>query len=537
MDVHADAEERAATEHPKAGSGHGIGPSPLLHLLGLAETPFPVVPDATHFFQTERMAHTLSEILDAVCQRKGFIAVTGDVGLGKSTLSRALMRIFKEQSIRVSLVLNSFLQGIDLLRAITTDFGLESGEHDSMSTLMESLNGYLLQEFKAGYNCVIMIDDTQNLSLESLEMIRQISNLETETDKLVQIILIGQTEFETTLYLPNMRQLHSRLALHKRLSPLNYDELVRFVLYKLDQAGNSGQVVVTRGALRVLFKETHGNPRQIGRLMDRCLYALVAYRTQRIDRGIMRRAAGELNAELLPTRGRRSWNGWQSVFRVQWLILVCLILLIGLTLTRPDHLASVVTTMKSLMDGELKESATDKSQQEIEISRNGRPAAGEQRLSSRRSEIRQFLAAYGLEHHSNTFERALGNNDFTVLQQKVKEDGGWRLLRFRESVEGMKGRSPVLLLESKKGSHHFLFWKPRYPPQEVHLLTDRAALLPLIEDLKRAGFDPGPEQRWGNTGVLRAIARYQSSLGRAPSGVIDEYTYYTLHHDQDRSER
>ena len=242
--------------------------------LGFQSNPFPMAPNGCFYFLTKAMEAHLTEILHCIDSRKGFILVSGEVGIGKTTLSRRLLRELESQPVDTALVFNTFLQSADLIAAINRDFGVDVD--GGMAAQLAALNTFLIKQYAKGRNSLILIDDAQNLSIESLELIRQISNLETEREKLVQILLIAQPEILLTLARPEIRQLNSRLALRVAMQPWSREEVGRYVQFCQARAGNSERVRLSAGALGILHRSTRGYPRQVNMTMDRCLYAAAA---------------------------------------------------------------------------------------------------------------------------------------------------------------------------------------------------------------------------------------------------------------------
>lgn len=278
-----------------------------LQRLGLQHHPFPVTPDEEGIFFSPRLAAQFAELRHFIEQRRGFMLVTGDVGVGKSTLSRLLLSVLDEEGTRTALVFNTFLQGLDLLRAITRDFGLQV-EGEGLEAQLRTLNDWLLEQKAAGRNVVLILDDAQGLDVSSLELLRQLSNLEASRQKLLQIVLVAQPEIEATLGRHDLRQLASRIALRLELRPLSLQECDHYLHHRLQQAGNAEAFRIDRSALRLLQRMTGGYIRRIHLLVDRCMYGLIDRQPARIDRSLMWRAGRELG--LVPARrgfGRGSW--------------------------------------------------------------------------------------------------------------------------------------------------------------------------------------------------------------------------------------
>lgn len=281
-----------------------------LQTLGLRVNPFPVTPDEEGIFFSPRLAAQFAELRHFIDQRRGFMLVTGDVGVGKSTLSRLLLSVLDEEGTRTALVFNTFLQGLDLLRAITRDFGLQV-EGEGLEAQLRTLNDWLLEQKAQGRNVVLILDDAQGLDVSSLELLRQLSNLEASRQKLLQIVLVAQPEIEATLGRHDLRQLASRIALRLELKPLSLQECDQYLHHRLKQAGNAEAFRIDPAALRLLQRMTGGYIRRIHLLVDRCMYGLIDRQPARIDRKLMLRAGQELG--LAPSSsGSRRWL-WLSV--------------------------------------------------------------------------------------------------------------------------------------------------------------------------------------------------------------------------------
>jgi type II secretory pathway predicted ATPase ExeA len=272
-----------------------------LATLGLVRNPFPYTPDAGSYFLTAHLEEQFVELAHCIESRKGFCLLTAEVGMGKSTLVRRLMAELQSKNVVSALVFNTFLQGQELLAAILQDFGLESA--GTMSADIAALNQFLLDHHREGKTCLLIIDDAQNLSASSLELIRLLCNLETDQEKLLQILLAGQPELEEMLSQHSMRQLRSRVAKHSRLHGLNSTEIADYVKFRFDSAGNNGTLVLQADACQLLWKETQGVPRQIHVILDRCLYGLAAKNGNVIDLPLMRKAIEDSRVDLGPTTG------------------------------------------------------------------------------------------------------------------------------------------------------------------------------------------------------------------------------------------
>ena len=268
-----------------------------LRILGLARNPFPYTPDAGCYFLTPDLREQMVELAHCVLARKGFLLLTAEVGMGKSTLVRRLMMDLVPQNVVSALVFNTFLQGPELLSAVLQDFGLTSS--GSLSADISELNSFLLRHHQEGKTCLLIIDDAQNLSDASLELIRLLCNLETDQEKLLQILLAGQPELEDKLAQHNLRQLRSRVVKHSRLRTLDATEVADYVTYRFASAGQQVPIVLRADACRLLSVKTKGVPRQIHMVMDRCLYELVATGKNAIDLASMKSAISDIDREFV----------------------------------------------------------------------------------------------------------------------------------------------------------------------------------------------------------------------------------------------
>lgn len=272
------------------GTITGIGTH--LSALGLGRIPFPSTPDASCYFATRTLREELGETAHCIMARKGFVLVTGEIGLGKSTFVRRLTNSVIEDGCVVAYILNTFLRGEDLLRAINSDFGIDPGTN--FADDVNRLNAFLVAQHDAGRTALIIVDDAQNLCLESLELMRMLSNFETSQEKLIQILLCGQPELVDKLADPSIRQLASRIVKHVEMEPLSLADASSYVDFRLSSAANDeGKIEVTAEALRVLHRLSGGNPRRMHLILDRCLYGLVALRSRSVSPDLVRRAAAE----------------------------------------------------------------------------------------------------------------------------------------------------------------------------------------------------------------------------------------------------
>ena len=260
---------------------------------GLREKPFSLSPDPRFLFLSDSHREALAHLLYGIEQGEGFIAITGEVGTGKTTLCRTLLQRLEPGS-EVAFLFNPQLSGLELLQAIDAEFGLET-EGKSRRELMDQLNRFLLTKRQEGRRVLLLIDEAQNLEREALEQVRLLSNLETDTTKLIQIILLAQPELDALLEQPDLRQLRQRIAVRWRLGPLSQAETHDYVRHRLRVAAGSTREIFSALALREIHRASGGIPRVINRICDRALLAGFAAGAAEIGLGTVAEAQRELD--------------------------------------------------------------------------------------------------------------------------------------------------------------------------------------------------------------------------------------------------
>ncbi|MCE5229797.1 AAA family ATPase [bacterium] len=267
-----------------------------LQFYGFKEAPFNLTPDSKFLFLSHRHQEALAALLFGVQERKGFICLTGEIGCGKTTLCRALLNQLDPEQVRVCVVLNSYLTDLELLKTINEGYGL-AAESDSKKTLLDTLNNFLIDEFKQGHNVVLIIDEAQNLRPETLEQIRMISNLETETAKLIQIVMVGQPELRRTLGLPELEQLNQRITVRYHITTLEPDEIAEYIRHRVAIAEPQVQVAFSEQASKLIAHYSRGVPRRINVICDRCLLIGYVQGTFNIDDKIVEQAISEIRGQ------------------------------------------------------------------------------------------------------------------------------------------------------------------------------------------------------------------------------------------------
>ncbi|MBF0522917.1 MAG: AAA family ATPase [Candidatus Omnitrophica bacterium] len=259
---------------------------------GFKEPPFNLTPNPHFFFESSQHTEALNTLLYAINQRKGFVVLTGDIGSGKTTVCRKLINKLSIRT-RTALITNTHISGKDLLMSILDDLEIDYTP-GSKAKLLFHINNYLIEQLKNDYNVVLIIDEAQNLTPSVLEEVRMLSNLETENEKLIQIVFIGQPELKKKLALSRLEQLRQRIAVYYDLSPLNREETINYIRHRLNVArGDEAQEIFTPEAFELIYEFSKGVPRLINQICDSALLSGYIYESDQIAGKIMCEAIGE----------------------------------------------------------------------------------------------------------------------------------------------------------------------------------------------------------------------------------------------------
>jgi general secretion pathway protein A len=265
----------------------------------LKENPFSVTADPDFFFSSKCHREALSHLIYGIEQRKGIILITGDVGTGKTTLCRKLLKQ-AHKNTKFAFILNPSFSEVELLQMINRDLGISYKEPNKLS-LVYALNKFLIKESNKGNNVVLIVDESQDLGVSQLEQIRLLSNLETEKEKLLQIILVGQTELYEKLQSPELSQIRQRIAVYFHLRPLDKEDIKDYIYHRLLIAMRNPaavqSVIFTDAAVESIYRYTHGSPRTINMLCDRALLAGFVEETNSIDENIIEKCVREMYSE------------------------------------------------------------------------------------------------------------------------------------------------------------------------------------------------------------------------------------------------
>src|SRR5436305_12948162 len=237
---------------------------------GLRANPFNVNPDPRYLFLTRHTEEALACLTYGIQSRKGFVLLTGEVGTGKTTLINKLLEWLRLQQVATAFIFNSRLNVPQFLDYMMADFGIPC-ESKAKSQILLRLFNWLLDRYRAGETVVLIVDEAQNLSDEVLEEIRMMTNLETFTEKLLQIVLVGQPELEQKLKQPQLRQLRQRLTLRAKTHPLSLEETKAYIQQRLRIAGSNGQQIFDPDALLAVHRYSSGIPRVVNLVCEHCL--------------------------------------------------------------------------------------------------------------------------------------------------------------------------------------------------------------------------------------------------------------------------
>jgi general secretion pathway protein A len=260
---------------------------------GISKTPFQITPDPQFLYLSPSHKEALGSIIYGIEQRKGFVVVLGEVGLGKTTVLRSYLDRRDRQWMTLVYVFNPNLSFHALLETILKALGIDDALQ-SAHGMVDRLHHRLVEEYQNGRNVVLVVDEAQNMPVETLEQLRVLSNLETATDKLLQIVLVGQPEFAATLGRHELRQLRQRIAVRCTLSPLSERDSEAYIEYRLNRVGATSASVFTRKALRQIVQHARGVPRTLNIVCDNVLVTGLGYRRKPVTGDVVQEVIRDL---------------------------------------------------------------------------------------------------------------------------------------------------------------------------------------------------------------------------------------------------
>lgn len=260
----------------------------------LTQKPFAIAANPSFLYFSQRHREALAYLNYGIKERVGFIEITGEVGTGKTTVCRALLNQLDDKT-KTAFIFNSNLTELQLMQAIVEDLGIKT-EKKNRSALFSELNQFLIEQLALNNNVVLIIDEAQNLSLQLLEQIRMLSNLEAENEKLLQIVLVGQPELREKLKSPSLRQLRQRIAVRYHIQALGQEEISLYIAHRLRMAGadNGSSPVFDEKALKEIYHYTGGIPRLINIVCDKALLLGYVLEKRLIDSEVIKRSVTEI---------------------------------------------------------------------------------------------------------------------------------------------------------------------------------------------------------------------------------------------------
>jgi general secretion pathway protein A len=293
---------------------------------GLKENPFTLSPDPRYLYLSPQHREALNCLIYGIHEKKGFMVITGGIGTGKTTLCRSLLAGL-DNSVATALIFNPALSDLDLLKTINQEFGIRMGRgRGTKKRYLDALNTFLMQNFAAGGNAVLLIDEAQNLPHGVMEQIRMLSNLETVQEKLIQIILLGQPELLRLLALPSLRQLNERITVRYDLKPLAREDVQHYVEHRITTAGGA-DVIFDPGGCGRIYRASRGIPRRINAICDRALLVAYGKDLRTVDRRIVRTAIRDIGPGYLTDTGPGGTR--RIVIRIMAAVLMAAVLLLA----------------------------------------------------------------------------------------------------------------------------------------------------------------------------------------------------------------
>ena len=277
-----------------------------LAFYGLRKEPFHITPDPEFLYLSPSHKEAYAAVVYGVKQRKGFVTLTGEVGTGKTTVLRSYLKKLDREEARPIYLFNPDLTFRELLCMLLHEMGMES-EGRSEAWMLQWFHWALIQEFQANRNVVVIIDEAQNMPVETLEKLRMLTNIETAKEKLLQIVLVGQPELQEKLNLHSLRQLKQRVAMSARIRSLTKAEAKAYMRHRITQAMGSTERLFDAAACRALVRHGKGNPRQINILCDNALVTGFGYQQRPVTAKIVNDVAAEMRGGKWRRYGR--WLG------------------------------------------------------------------------------------------------------------------------------------------------------------------------------------------------------------------------------------
>ncbi|MGA3114466.1 MAG: AAA family ATPase [Syntrophobacteraceae bacterium] len=311
------------------------------------KNPFHITPDPDFLFLSPSHQDAFTSIFYGIQQRKGFVAVTGEVGVGKTTILMSYLEGTDPKRIRTAYIFNPALSFHELLKQIVSELGIPAVDKD-LPELVDSIFRYVIDEYKNDHNVLLIIDEAQNMPVETLERLLMLSNRETSQEKLLQIIIVGQLELENKLNLPELKELKDRIAVRCRIDTLRPAESLAYIEHRLMKASLFRNPVFTKKALKLIVKESNGIPRIINILCDNALITAFGYQLNPVDAKIIQEVIKDF-------RGGQPgvFSRWRFVLVQTLVVFSGLFVLASMALLTPKEIAPVRSEILSAKVPEL----------------------------------------------------------------------------------------------------------------------------------------------------------------------------------------
>jgi general secretion pathway protein A len=513
---------------------------------GFREKPFTITPNPRFIFISKNHREAFAHLLYGIDNHAGFVELTGEVGTGKTTVLRTLLSQLDDDSHRIALIFNPVLSPVELLRGINREFGLP-WEGLDRAELLDTLNRYLLAENRKGHTVALVIDEAQNLDPPALEQIRLISNLETETDKLIQIILAGQPELDMLLRKPELRQLGQRITVRYSLSSMDYEDTRAYIEHRIEVAGGRGATIFKPGAIKRIYRATSGVPRLINIVCDRALLIAYTDEHQTVSDRIAARAIAELRGKgrRIPFLSRYQWATAAGVGLLAIAVAAGILAMPKEPVKQPPPAPQATTRPNLIDDLQREQSAISEMNSAVQAFNALAPlwkvtpiGTGEKLKSGQ--DLERIAGRRELQFHkfSGNLDLLLRSNSPAILEYAVPGVAGMRYLALTGSADGRLLIAPPLLgrttfSKAELGS----FWIGRgYIPWKNYRqipLTGEGTRGPEVRRLQELLHAAGP-YRETPTGIydaatITAIKKFQSDRGIKPDGMAGTLTLILLY--------
>jgi len=514
---------------------------------GFREKPFNITPDPGFIFLSAHHNEAFAHLLYGIDNHVGFIALTGEVGAGKTTVIRTLLGQLSPEQYRTALIFNPCLSSLGLMQSINREYGLPA-DHTDTADLLNDLNRFLLEENTAGRTVVLVVDEAQNLGSTVLEQIRLISNLETERDKLIQIVLVGQPELRDILSRPELRQLGQRIGVSYHLRPMNLADTRDYIAHRIEVAGRKGPDLFTTGAVQQIYRFSGGLPRLINLACDRAL--LLGYTRERtpLTAGMAKTAIADVRL----TAGERAWP--RPLLSAGIALLVVILLGAGLSVLNREQASKPAANFAPVAPpapAALSVPTMAQALAAVTEKENGLTVfnviAGIWRVAPATSASPQpdqpevLARERGLDtvRFAGNLGALLRYNTPAILELALPGVNGRRYLALTGSNNGRYTIAPPLAgRTSLSGSELESIWSGRaYLPWKNHLGISPGvkagaqgqAVNRLQELLKGGGLYRGPLTGIFDQSTLDAVRSFQSAKGIEPDGVVGRQTLLLLY--------